>query len=180
MVTFGGAYAVLPYVGQQAVERFGWVSQPQMMDGLALAETTPGPLIMVLQFVGFAGGWQHSGGLPPWLAGTLGAAMTTWTTFVPCFLWIFLGAPSIERIRRVQWLTDALAAVTSAVVGVILNLAVWFGWGVLRPAGGATDWGAAAVAVAALVLLQRWKWDAFPVIGLAAGIGVLRWAVGWL
>ena len=101
MVTFGGAYAVLPYVGQQAVENFGWLSTAQMLDGLGLAETTPGPLIIVLQFVGFLGGWNQPGALSPLVAATLGAAMTTWTTFVPSFLFIFLGAPHIEQLRGV-------------------------------------------------------------------------------
>ena len=127
VVTFGGAYAVLPYVAQQAVDTFGWLQTGQMMDGLGLAETTPGPLIMVLQFVGFMGGWNKPGLLSPLLAGTLGGLITTWVTFVPCFLWILLGAPHIEQLRGNRKLTAALSAVTAAVVGVILNLAVWFG-----------------------------------------------------
>jgi chromate transporter len=178
MVTFGGAYAVLPYVSQQAVEQFGWVSPAQMIDGLALAETTPGPLIMVLQFVGFAGGWQQPGGLPPLLAATLGAAMTTWTTFVPCFLWIFLGAPSVERLRQVAWLHAALTAVTAAVVGVILNLAVWFALAVLLPPGLPVQWSGLAVAAAAFVALHRFHWDVVAVIALAAAAGLLQWAAG--
>src|SRR4029077_1870875 len=125
VVTFGGAYAVLPYVSQQAVEHFHWLAPGQMVDGLGLAETTPGPLIMVLQFVGFLGGWNHPGNLSPVLAATLGAALTTWVTFVPCFLWIFLGAPYLEQLRDQSRLTCALSAVTAAVVGVVLNLAVW-------------------------------------------------------
>ncbi len=99
LVTFGGAYAVLPYVSQQAVENSGWLGAGRMLDGLGLAETTPGPLIMVLQFVGFIGGWSHPGNLSPLLAATLGALMTTWVTFAPCFTWIFLGAPYIEKLR---------------------------------------------------------------------------------
>ena len=122
MVTFGGAYAVLPYVAQQAVEKYRWLETGQMMDGLALAETTPGPLIMVLQFVGFIGAWQNPGGLSPIVAGTLGAFITTWATFVPCFLWIFLGAPYIEQLRGNVKLTSALCAVTAAVVGVVHKL----------------------------------------------------------
>jgi chromate transporter len=127
MVTFGGAYAVLPYVSQQAVETHHWLSAPQMLDGLGLAETTPGPLIMVLQFVGFLGGWSQPGQLSALTAATLGALITTWATFVPCFLWIFLGAPHIEQLRGNENLTTALSAVTAsavtaAVVGVILNL----------------------------------------------------------
>ena len=122
MVTFGGAYAVLPYVAQQAVERYGWLSAPQMLDGLGLAESTPGPLIMVVQFVGFVGGWNHPGNLSPLVAATLGAMITTWVTFVPCFLWIFLGAPYIEALRGRERLSAALSAITAAVVGVVLNL----------------------------------------------------------
>jgi chromate transporter len=131
MVTFGGAYAVLPYVAQQAVDKYGWLKPGEMMDGLGLAETTPGPLIMVLQFVGFIGAWHNPGGLPPIVAATLGAFISTWATFVPCFLWILLGAPHIERLRGNLKLTTTLSAVTAAVVGVVLNLAVWFGLHVL-------------------------------------------------
>ena len=173
MVTFGGAYAVLPYVSQQAVESQGWLTAPQMLDGLALAETTPGPLIMVLQFVGFVGAWQHPGHLPPLLAATLGAAITTWTTFVPCFLWIFLGAPHIEQMRRNASVSSTLSAVTAAVVGVILNLAVWFGVHVLFPTIGLIDWFAAAVSTVAFVGLIRWKWGVIPVIFGAGILGVI-------
>ncbi len=175
MVTFGGAYAVLPYVGQQAVENFHWFTAPQMLDGLGLAETTPGPLIMVLQFVGFLGGWNQPGALPPLLAATLGAAMTTWTTFVPCFLWIFLGAPHLERLRGVRLLNTALGAVTAAVVGVVLNFAVWFGLHTLRPgaATGALDWFAAAVALAAFVALHRFKLNLIAVIAASGAAGLL-------
>ena len=133
VVTFGGAYAVLPYVAQQAVAHFGWLRPGQMLDGLGLAETTPGPLIMVVQFVGFVGAWQNPGGLAPLLAATLGALITTWVTFVPCFLWIFLGGPYLERLRGHRRLTSALSAITAAVVGVVLNLAVWFGVAGLLP-----------------------------------------------
>lgn len=125
-VTFGGAYAVLAYVAQQAVETYGWLSPPEMLDGLGMAETTPGPLIMVLQFVGFLGAYRDAGTLPPLVAGTLGGLLATWVTFVPCFLWIFLGAPFVERLRGNAAVTGALAAITAAVVGVVLNLAVWF------------------------------------------------------
>ncbi|WP_394226311.1 chromate efflux transporter [Paracoccus marcusii] len=131
VVTFGGAYAVLAYVAQQAVETYGWLAPGEMLDGLGMAETTPGPLIMVTQFVGFMGALREAGGLPPLLAGTLGGLLTTWVTFLPCFLWIFLGAPFIERLRDNHALTAALTAVTAAVVGVILNLALWFGLHVL-------------------------------------------------
>lgn len=173
MVTFGGAYAVLPYVSQQAVDNHQWLTTSQMLDGLGLAETTPGPLIMVLQFVGFVGGWQHPGALPPLLAATLGAAITTWTTFVPCFLWIFLGAPHIERMRQNPFVTSALSVVTAAVVGVVLNLAVWFGAHVLAPEGHPPDWVAAAITIVAFTGIVRWKWGIISVITGAAAFGVL-------
>jgi len=126
MVTFGGAYAVLAYVAQQAVQHYGWLTPTEMLDGLGMAETTPGPLIMVLQFVGFMAAFRNPGSLAPLLAGTLGGLLATWVTFTPCFLWIFVGAPFIERLRNVTGLNAALSAVTAAVVGVILNLAIWF------------------------------------------------------
>jgi chromate transporter len=126
IVTFGGAYAVLAYMAQQAVETYGWLKPGEMLDGLGMAETTPGPLIMVVQFVGFMAAYRHPGALPPMLAATLGGLLATWCTFVPCFLWIGLGAPFIERLRDNKPLSGALAGVTAAVVGVILNLAVWF------------------------------------------------------
>lgn len=131
VVTFGGAYAVLAWVAQEAVGTFGWLAPGEMLDGLGMAETTPGPLIMVTQFVGFMGAFRDPGALPPLLAGTLGGLLTTWVTFAPCFLWIFLGAPHAERLRENRALGAALAAVTAAVVGVILNLAFWFGLHVL-------------------------------------------------
>lgn len=127
VVTFGGAYAVLAYVAQEAVQNYGWLAPGEMLDGLGMAETTPGPLIMVTQFVGFMGAFREATGLSPLAAGTLGGLLTTWVTFTPCFLWIFLGAPFIERLRDNAVLTAALTAITAAVVGVILNLAVWFG-----------------------------------------------------
>jgi chromate transporter len=126
VVTFGGAYAVLAYVAQQAVERYAWLTPDQMMQGLALAETTPGPLILVLTFVGFVGAHQSPTPFHPLVAGALGAILTTWVTFVPCFLWILIGAPHIERLRNKPALSAAMSAITAAVVGVILNLAVWF------------------------------------------------------
>jgi chromate transporter len=175
LVTFGGAYAVLPYVSQQAVENYHWLGASQMLDGLGLAETTPGPLIMVLQFVGFLGGWNHPGNLSPLIAATLGALMTTWVTFTPCFLWIFVGAPYIEKLRNQKQLTVALSAVTAAVVGVILNLAVWFGIHVMFPAGH-IDWFAALVCVVAFLGLLRWKWQIVPVI-LGSGIAGLLFQV---
>ncbi len=177
VVTFGGAYAVLPYVAQRAVEVHGWLDGPQMLAGLAFAETTPGPLIMVLQFVGFMGGWNHpDSGLSPLCAATLCAAMTIWVTFAPCFLWIFLGAPHVERLREKPALGAALGAVTAAVAGVVLNLAVWFAWQIWRPATGAGvrwDWFAVALSAAAFVALHRFKANLIAVIA-AAG------AAGWL
>lgn len=127
VVTFGGAYAVLSYVTQQAVETYGWLSPVDMISGLALAETTPGPLILVLEYVGFMAAYASPGTLNPFVAGALGAALTVWVTFAPCFLWIFLGAPYMEAVRANRSLSAALAGVTAAVVGVILNLFLWFG-----------------------------------------------------
>jgi len=172
VVTFGGAYAVLPYVAQQAVENFGWLQTGQMMDGLGLAETTPGPLIMVLQFVGFMGGWNQPGPLSPLLAGTLGALITTWVTFVPCFLWILLGAPHIEQLRGNRKLTAALSTVTAAIVGVILNLAVWFGLHALFPAGRTLDWFALILSLIAFIGMLKWKWNVIPVV-LGSGLAGL-------
>jgi chromate transporter len=126
VVTFGGAYAVLAYVAQQAVEHYGWLKPGEMLDGLGMAETTPGPLIMVLQFVGFMAAYRDAGTLSPMLAGTLGGLLATWVTFTPCFLWIFVGAPFIELARDNKSLNGALSAITAAVVGVVLNLAIWF------------------------------------------------------
>lgn len=174
-VTFGGAYAVLPYVAQQAVENHEWLTHPQMMTGLALAETTPGPLIMVLQFVGFVGGWQHPGGLPPLGAATVGALITTWVTFVPCFLFVFLGAPHVERIGEHRRLSAAMTAVTAAVVGVILNLGVHFALHALWPtgAGGGVDWFIAVLSIIAFVALHRFKVGLLPVLGGCALAGFL-------
>ncbi|MBS0660770.1 MAG: chromate efflux transporter [Verrucomicrobia bacterium] len=177
LVTFGGAYAVLPYVGQQAVEHYGWLTASQMVDGLGLAETTPGPLIMVLQFVGFLGGWQHPGSLSPWAAASLCAGVTTWSTFAPSFYWIFLGAPYVERLRENVALRGALAALGAAVVGIILSLALWFAGQVVLPGGRFDPW-AALAAVLAFVALHRWKWDVLTVIGLAALLGLVRMSLG--
>ncbi len=173
VVTFGGAYAVLPYVAQQALFHFGWLKPGQMMDGLGLAETTPGPLIMVLQFVGFIGAWQHPEGLSPLLAGTLGALITTWATFTPCFLWIFLGGPHIEQLRGNIKLTAALSAITAAVVGVVMNLAVWFAINALFPNHGAIDWFAVVVSLIAFVGMLRWKWDIIPVVLGSGALGLI-------
>ncbi|WP_448043920.1 chromate efflux transporter [Bradyrhizobium liaoningense] len=126
LVTFGGAYAVLAYVAQQAVEHYHWLKPHEMLDGLGMAETTPGPLIMVLQFVGFMAAYRDPGGLSPMLAATFGGLLATWVTFTPCFLWIFVGAPYIEHLRGNTGLAGALSAITAAVVGVILNLSIWF------------------------------------------------------
>jgi chromate transporter len=173
LVTFGGAYAVLPYVAQRAVAEHQWLSAAQMLDGLGLAETTPGPLIMVLQFVGFLGAWKFHEPLSPWVAATLGALITTWTTFVPCFLWIFLGAPHIEQLRGKVWLTTALSAVTAAVVGVILNLAVWFGEHVLFPETGGVDAFALVVGLAAFWGIWKRKWNIVPVVLGAGALGLI-------
>jgi len=126
VVTFGGAYAVLAYVAQQAVTHYHWLGPGEMLNGLGMAETTPGPLIMVTQFVGFLAAYRDPGSLSPMLAGALGGVLTTWVTFTPCFLWIFLGAPFIEGLRGNKALSGALSAITASVVGVILNLAIWF------------------------------------------------------
>jgi chromate transporter len=171
LVTFGGAYAVLPYVAQQAVERYGWLTAPQMLDGLGLAETTPGPLVLVLQFVGFLGGWHAPGG--GLMLATLAAALTSWVTFVPGFLFIFAGAPFVESSRGNLRLSTALSAITAAVVGVILNLAVWFGWHVIIPAGRGVDGFSLAAAIAFFVALQKGKWSVLPLLGVAALAGLI-------
>jgi chromate transporter len=172
VVTFGGAYAVLPYVTQQALFHYGWLRPGQMMDGLGLAETTPGPLIMVLQFVGFMGAWQHPDGLSAIVAATIGALLTTWATFTPCFLWVFLGGPHIEQLRGNARLTSALTAVTAAIVGVVLNLAVWFGLHVFFP-NHSIDWFAIALCVTAFVAMLRIKVDIIPVVIGAGILGVI-------
>jgi chromate transporter len=178
LVTFGGAYAVLPYVAQQAVEVHGWLSATQMMDGLGLAETTPGPLILVLQFVGFLGGWNAPGGMPPLLTATLAAGITTWCTFIPGYLFIFAGAPFIERTRGDLRLNSALSAVTAAVVGVVLNLAVWFSWHVVVPKPGQFDAIPLVLAAVFLFLIQSRKWDMIRIVGLGAALGLAMHLVG--
>jgi len=172
MITFGGAYAVLPYVAQQAVEKYAWLSPGQMIDGLGLAETTPGPLIMVLQFVGFMAGWHHAQDLGLWGA-VLGGLIATYFTFMPCFFWIFLGAPYMEQIRGNRFLSGALAAITAGVVGVVLNLAVWFGINVLFPAGRGIDWFALGVTVISFIAMQRFKLDIIPLVAGAAALGLI-------
>jgi len=178
MVTFGGAYAVLPYIASAAVERFGWLSTGAMMDGLGLAETTPGPLILVVQFVGFLGGWNHPEGLPPWLGGLIGAAITTWVTFVPCFLWILLGAPYVEGLRGKRGLSAALASVTAAVVGVVLNLAFWFAMKALFH-GGELSWSgldlaSLLLAIGVFVALARWNVSVQAVVAAGCLFGLAR------
>ncbi|QQS48455.1 MAG: chromate efflux transporter [Acidobacteriota bacterium] len=176
LVTFGGAYAVLAYVTQAAAGAYGWLTQAQAVDGLALAETTPGPLIMVLQFVGFMAAWNHPEGLSPTSSAVIGALITTWTTFLPCFLFIFLGAPYIELLRGNRHLTAALSGITSAVVGVVLNLALVFGAAVIWPRGltGGADWFAAVMSVLAFVALYRFKAEVLWVVIVGGLIGLLR------
>ena len=178
VVTFGGAYAVLPYVAQEAVWNFGWLTPGQMFDGLGLAETTPGPLIMVLQFVGFVGAWQHPGGLAPLTAATLGAALTTWVTFVPCFIWVFLGAPHIERLRRLPTLSAALSTITAAVVGVIASLAIRFGSEVLWVGQAKVEWLGLVLVGVGFCGLVRWKWGVIPVILAGIAVGLIRHFAG--
>ncbi len=188
VVTFGGAYAVLAYVAQEAVQNYGWLAPGEMLDGLGMAETTPGPLIMVTQFVGFMGAFRDAGGLSPLMAGTLGGLLTTWVTFTPCFLWIFLGAPFIERLRDNKVLTAALTAITAAVVGVIMNLAVWFGLHVVFdevqtitsfgldldvPVWSTMNLSAAALVLAALVAVFRFKLGPVTVLAGCAAAGLV-------
>jgi len=177
VVTFGGAYAVLPYVAQQAVETHGWLTAPQMLDGLGLAETTPGPLILVLQYVGFLGAWANPEPFSPLAAATLGAGITTWCTFVPGFLFIFVGAPYIEALRGWTLLTCALSTLTAAVVGVVLNLSVWFALGTLFPADGGVDGFAAVVSIGVFVGLMWFKWD---VVRVVVACGALGWIYGMI
>lgn len=193
VVTFGGAYAVLAYIAQEAVQNFGWLAPGEMLDGLGMAETTPGPLIMVTQFVGFMGALRDAGGIPPLLAGTLGGLLTTWVTFAPCFLWIFLGAPFIERLRDNSTLSAALTAITAAVVGVILNLAVWFALHVLFgelhlfaayglkldvPVWRTLDWVAAILVLAAMWAVFRFKVGPVVVLMSCAVAGLVLRHVG--
>jgi chromate transporter len=177
-VTFGGAYAVLAYVTQAVtVEPYNWLAPAQAVDGLALAETTPGPLIMVLQFVGFMAGWNHPpAGLTPAASGVVGALLTTYATFLPCFVFIFVGAPYIEVIRGNRSLAGALAGVTAAVVGVILNLALLFGAAVIWPHGlaGGAEWFAAALGAAAFLALYRFKLDVLWVVLTGGLLGLFK------
>lgn len=181
VVTFGGAYAVLAYVGQEAVEHYRWLSAAEMLAGLGLAETTPGPLILVLQFVGFLAGWRDSGAL----AAVAGAGLTLWVTFLPCFAWIFLGAPYVERLHDAPRLKGALAGVTAAVVGVIANLALWFGLRVIfaemtgiLPEFRSLQPAALLLSVLAAFCLFRLKFGVVPVLGVTAGAGLLLRLIG--
>ena len=195
VVTFGGAYAVLSYMAQQTVGHYGWLSAGEMLDGLGMAETTPGPLIMVTQFVGFIGAYRSPGDLDPMLAGTLGALVTTWVTFAPCFLWIFLGAPFIESLRGNRLLATALTGITAAVVGVVLNLALWFGLRVMfselvelqLPVVGTTldvplaasfDLAASAIAVSAFVAVSLLRVGMIKVLVASAIAGLALGSAG--
>jgi chromate transporter len=193
MVTFGGAYAVLAYVAQQAVDTYGWVRPGEMLDGLGMAETTPGPLIMVLQFVGFMAAFRDPGTLPPMLAGTLGGLLATWVTFTPCFLWIFLGAPFIEGLRNNKALNAALSGITAAVVGVVLNLAVWFAIHTMfrattpiklfpiafeAPIPGSIDVWAFILSVAAALAIFRFKIGMIHTLAGCCAAGLLLFMLG--
>lgn len=193
VLTFGGAYAVLAWVAQEAVGTYGWLEPGEMLDGLGMAETTPGPLIMVLQFVGFMGAFREAGWAIPLLAGTIGGLLTTWVTFAPCFAWIFLGAPFMEGLRSNKALSAALSAVTAAVVGVILNLSIWFAIHVVwrevgrieagplsieLPVLTSIDWAAAALSALALFAVFRLKLGMTTVLGGAALTGIALYLVG--
>jgi chromate transporter len=192
VVTFGGAYAVLAYISQQAVQTYGWITADDMTTGLGLAETTPGPLIMVVQFVGFLAAYNNPGSLPPLVAGVLGAVVTVWVTFVPCFMFIFAGAPYVDRLRHNRGLHDALSGIGAAVVGVIGNLALWFALStfftvstrdfgpvtVTVPDVGSLDLAALLVAVVAVVLVFRLRWSTLRVLAVCAGLGVTAAVLG--
>jgi chromate transporter len=193
LVTFGGAYAVLSYVAHQAVVVHGWLRAGEMVRGLALAESTPGPLIMVVQFVAFVGAYRQPGSLDPWVAAVLASLLVTWVTFVPCFLFIFLGAPYVERLRDNHHLTAALTGITAAVVGVIANLAVFFAlhnlfdrsrrvtWGAVDldlPVGGSWDPVAFTLTGVALVLIFWRRWSTLRTLGACAVLGLAAHLVG--
>lgn len=188
IVTFGGAYAVLAYMAQEAVQAMGWLSAREMTDGLGLAETTPGPLILVTQFVGFLGAFRAPAPFSPMVAGTLGALLTLWVTFAPCFLWILAIAPWMDRLERAPRLQGALAAITAAIVGVIANLTLWFalhvlftrlerveapGLSLLLPDPASLDWRIALIAAGAAILLFRLKKGVLTTLALSAGAGLL-------
>jgi chromate transporter len=192
VVTFGGAYAVLAYMAQQAVEHYHWLKPGEMLVGLGFAETTPGPLISVVQFVGFMAAFRHPGALAPVLAGTLGGVLAMWSTFVPPFLWIFLGGPYIEALIGNKPLNAALSAITAAVVGVILNLAIWFalhtlfgqviqmhgyGLSVGIPVLASINWPALALSAAAMVAIFRFKLGMIPTFAACSAAGVLYYLV---
>ncbi|GAA1868845.1 chromate efflux transporter [Asanoa iriomotensis] len=190
VVTFGGAYAVLSYVAQRAVEHYAWLSAGDMVRGLALAETTPGPLIMVVQFVAFLGGYHHPGTLDPWVAGVLASLLTVWVTFVPCFLFVLLGAPYVERLRDRHGLTAALTGITATVVGVIANLGLYFTvhtlfgtvtsgpLGLLVPDPTTLRAVPLAIAILAGVLLIRLRWSVLVVLGISAAAGLVAALAG--
>jgi chromate transporter len=173
-LTFGGAYAVLAYIAQAGVEQYAWLTGSQMMDGLGLAETTPGPLIMVVQFIGFMAGWNYPGALSPLGGAVLGSLVATYFTFLPCFLFIFLGAPYIEKLRGNKKLSAALSSITAAVVGVVLNLAVWFGTHVLLPEGAAFNLFGAAVGLASFMAIQFFGLSIMMVILASGALGLLK------
>jgi len=173
-LTFGGAYAVLPYIAQAGVQEYGWLTGPQMIDGLGLAETTPGPLIMVVQFIGFQAGWNYPGVLDPLEGAIVGSLVATYFTFLPCFFLVFVGAPYIEKLRGNMKLTSALSSITAAVVGVVLNLAVWFGVEVLMPDQKGFNWFGAILAAASFAIIQWGKLGIVTVILGAAGMGLLK------
>jgi len=193
LVTFGGAYAVLAYVAQKAVEVYGWLAPGEMVHGLALAETTPGPLIMVVQFVAFVGAYRDPGTLNPWVAAVVAALLTTWVTFVPSFVFIFLGAPYVERLRGNRALSSALGGITAAVVGVIANLAVFFAvhtlfaetvlrsWGAVQvevPVLDSVRWLSVVIGLVAAALLFRLRWSVLRTLGVCAVLGLAAGAVG--
>jgi chromate transporter len=173
-LTFGGAYAVLAYIAQAGVEQYGWLTGPQMIDGLGLAETTPGPLIMVVQFIGFMAGWNNPGSWSPALAGLIGSLTATYFTFLPSFLFILLGGPYLEKFRENKKLTAALSAITAAVVGVVLNLAVWFGMQILLPAPGRINVFGLVLGLASFAALQWGKIGMIPLILAAGAAGLLN------
>ncbi len=176
VVTFGGAYAVLAYVAQQAVETHHWLTPAEMLDGLGMAETTPGPLIMVLQFVGFMAAFRSPGGIPPLLAGALGGLLATWVTFAPCFLWIFLGGPYVEKVRANRALSGAMAAIAAAVVGVILNLAIWFAiHAIFRDSVAVSGYGL-SFAWPVLASIDLWSFA----LSAAAAVAIFRFRIGML
>jgi chromate transporter len=172
-MTFGGAYSVLAYIAQAGVEQYSWLTRPQMMDGLGLAETTPGPLIMVVQFIGFMAGWNYHGNLSPLSGAVIGSLTATYFTFLPCFMFIFLGAPYIEKFRDNQKISSALSGITAAVVGVVLNLAVWFGIYVIFPQTGRINWFAIILGIISFTAMQWLKIGMIPVIAVSGLAGVV-------